>query len=159
MGVTKPFRFQGFGAMGITKAYNSIAFWAMDITKPCRFLGLGLGLLKTRGLVAKCCAVPVCGLKRARKGHPRRRRRPRKKPETGPRSGHKETWRRSRRQVSEVIFSGSVGCSRRGSAPPTLPSPNLRCDLLRLGSCLALGRRPFLAKRELALERCAHFQK
>jgi hypothetical protein len=84
------------------------------------FRAFRLGLLRTRGLAAKCCAVPVLGHKRVRKGFPRRRKRFRKKPETGPRSGQRRNRRRSRRQFSEMICSSSGGCSRRGSAQPVL---------------------------------------
>ncbi len=63
-----------------------------------------------------------------------------------------------RSQFSEVICSGSGGCSRRVSASPTLKSPIPRGDLLRLGSCLALGLRPRWAKMSLELGMYAYFR-
>ncbi len=63
-----------------------------------------------------------------------------------------------RSQSSEAMCSGSGGCSRRVSAPPTLTSSIIRGDLLLLGSCSALGRRPFLAKMGLALRRWAQLK-
>ncbi len=40
-GITKPYKFIGFGAMDITKPYKFIGFGAMDITKPYKFIGFG----------------------------------------------------------------------------------------------------------------------
>ncbi len=43
MGVTKPYRFIGFGALDVTKPYNFIGFGATGVTKPYEFIGFGRG--------------------------------------------------------------------------------------------------------------------
>ncbi len=55
------------------------------------------------------------------------------------------------RQFSKMFCSESGGCSRRVSTAPTLSSPISRGLLLRFGSCLALGRRPFSPSPTLKL--------
>ncbi len=39
-GLTKPYKFIGFGAMDVTKPYKFIGFEAMDVTKPYQCIGL-----------------------------------------------------------------------------------------------------------------------
>ena len=41
MGVTKPYKFIGCGAMDVTKPYKCIRFGAMDVTKPYTFIWFG----------------------------------------------------------------------------------------------------------------------
>ena len=38
-GITKPYKFIGFGAMDVTKPYKFIGFGAMAVTKPYKFIG------------------------------------------------------------------------------------------------------------------------
>ncbi len=41
MGVNKPYKFIGFGAMDVKKPHKFIGFGAMDVTNPYKFVGFG----------------------------------------------------------------------------------------------------------------------